>query len=378
MPPSILHVVDSLGAGGMENGIVNVARSLQHQGFTSHVLCLSRRGDFASRMPDPTKVISFDKPDGFSWDWVTQLRSHLRSLSPDLVHTHNLGPLIYSGLAKLSSLSPIPIVHGEHASLTPAELAPKRLLARRLLYRCCRRVHTVSSALGEELLALHLPASKLTVIRNGVDCHRFSPPSSRRQAREELGLALSPTSHLVGIVARFGPFKGHLTLLESFDQLAASDPALHLAIVGGDGPLRDKVHDRYRLSPYRDRIHWAGYQPEPAPWLRALDLLAIPSTNEGLSNAMLEAMACATPVLSHPSCGAQEVITSAGEGGFVADLSTPENLAAELARILDPSARPALDAAALRARELVEQRFSLSTMAAAYAALYQTALGHPH
>jgi glycosyltransferase involved in cell wall biosynthesis len=378
MPPSILHVVDSLGAGGMENGIVNVARSLASEGFTSHVLCLSHRGDFASRMPDPALVISLDKSGGFSRRWVALLRSHLRSLAPDVVHTHNLGPLIYAGLAKLSSLSRTPIVHGEHASLTPAELAPHRLLARRLLYRCCHRVHTVSAALGGELLSLGLPRPKLAVIPNGVDCARFSPPASRQEARAKLGLPLSPGDQLVGIVARFGPFKGHLTLLDAFDHLAPSDPALNLAIVGGEGPLRKQVHARYLRSPHRDRIHWAGFQPEPAHWLQALDLLALPSTNEGLSNVMLEAMACGTPVLSHPSCGAREVISAEGEGGFVADLSTPPKLAAELARVLGQASRPALEAAASRARDLVQQRFSLATMAQAYADLYRTALKSPH
>jgi glycosyltransferase involved in cell wall biosynthesis len=362
MPPiRILHVVHSLGVGGMENGIANLTAALSLAEFDIHVCCLAEAGPFLQRFPNPSQVHVLGKRDGFSPATVASLSRHIRRLAPDIVHTHNFGPLIYTVLAAPA----VPILHGEHAELTPSELAPHRRLIRRLLYRRVRRVHTVSHALRDSLIRHGFPAALIDVIVNGVDTARFQP-GPRDQARRETGLPIDST--LLGLVGRFGPFKRHLDLIDAFDHLAPAHPALALLFAGSGGPLEQPVRRRAASSPFASRIHLAGFQPDPRPWYRALDLLVIPSVNEGLSNALLEAMASGIPALAHTACGNQDVIQDS-VNGFLRDLSTPAQLRDALAAILaHPETLPILGRAA---RLTVEARFAFPAMVAGYERLYR-------
>lgn len=368
-PLCVLHVVDSLAAGGMENGIVNMAHALEPRGFEMHVACLTQRGVFAERMPAPQRVTTLGKHHGFTPMAAIRLSRQISHLRPSVVHSHNLGPLIYSSLGTLLGTR-CPVIQGEHSMLTSDERSPRRLRQRRLLYKSCRAIHTVSEGMRDELLGLGFPVQKILAIRNGVDTVRFTPGDSAA-TRQEWNIPAD--SMVVGIVGRFGPFKGHVVLLDAFDSLAASFPKLHLMITGGGGSEEAKVQNRVEASPFRNRIQLTGFQLEPQRCYQALDLLVIPSVNEGLSNAALEAMACGVPVLGNPDCGHEEMLQP-GVNGWIADIGTPQLLAAALAALL---AQPkSLGHCGRRARENVESGFSLKTMADAYDHLYRSLLPH--
>lgn len=357
----IVHVVHSLAAGGMENGVVNLARGLAPE-FETHIVCLTRRGEFAERLP-AEQVTALGKADGFAWSAVAQLGWHLLRLRPHLVHTHNLGPLIYAALATAGGRL-FPILHGEHSLLTADETAPRKLAQRARLYRACRAVHTVAPIVREQLLSLGLKPRRLEVIPNGVDATRFTP-GDRTATRRALGLPEDGT--FLGIVARFGAHKGHAALIEAFERLA--HPSARLLIVGSGGPLEAEVRT---LAANSARIHFTGYLADPLPAYRALDLLVIPSTNEGMANAALEAMACGVPVLGNIGCGHDAIITP-DHDGVLADLREPAALAAQLTRLL--AAPDRLAALGSAARSKVGASFSIGSMMTAYGALYRSLCG---
>jgi glycosyltransferase involved in cell wall biosynthesis len=91
-----------------------------------------------------------------------------------------------------------------------------------------------------------------------------------------------------------------------------------------------------KASPLRERIHCVGYQTEPEKYFQSFDLLVVPSSNEGLSNATMEAMACGVPVLSNTICGAHELIGE-NEAGWVTDLSSIESLRDALQSVVQRS-----------------------------------------
>ena len=367
-PLRILHVVYSLDPGGMENGIVNITSALDPEQFHVDVCCLERRGAFADRLPPTTGVSVIDRAPGFSWATGQALRRELLRLRPHLIHSHNLGPLIYSVIATLGGLS-VPILQGEHAELTTEDLTFRRLWLRRCLYRCCHSVHSVSHGLHDQLCRLRFPRSKLRVIVNGVDTARFAVPDDKTcmEARRNLGI---PSHALVlGIVGRFGPFKRHQLLIEAFEHFVHENPDLYLLIVGGGGPEEPAVRARHGQSQFSNRILLTGFQPDPRPCYAAMDLLVVPSANEGLSNAVLEAMACGRPVLAHRACGNAEVIT-AGVDGFLEDLSTPEYLQMALAQVL--KAPEHLPVMGVHARSKVASQFSLEKMVQEYKDIYRT------
>jgi glycosyltransferase involved in cell wall biosynthesis len=222
-----------------------------------------------------------------------------------------------------------------------------------------------------ELLAHGFPAKKIHVIRNGVDTVRFAP-GGRASARAILGLPVQALC--LGIVGRFGPFKRHATLLEAFAEIAPRLPTAHLVIAGSGGSEEAAIRARVAASPYAERIHWLGFQADPTLCYRALDLLVVPSTNEGLSNAALEAMASGVPVLGNAGCGHEQFITP-GEDGVIADLSTAKALATFLAALLSGAER--LVDFGRKARTKMVEHFSIDSMASAYAQLYRGVAGGP-
>ncbi len=366
----ILHVVNSLDPGGMENGVVNMARALEPRGFEIHVACLERRGAFADRLPHPDRVTVLGKARGFSPRATLRLAREITRLRPDVLHSHNLGALIYTALAACSGCL-APILQGEHSQFTADELTPRRLRQRRWLYRACRAIHTVAHPMREELVALGFSTGKISVIPNGVDTAHFAP-GDRRAARRSLGLPEDAVC--LGIVGRFGPFKRHAMLLDAFDEIAPRFPAAQLVIAGTGGSEEAATRTRAQASPHAARIHWLGFQSDPAACYRALDLLAIPSVNEGLSNAALEAMSTGVPVLGNLGCGHEHIFTS-GREGLIADLSTPAALATELRALLAQPDRLVDFGEKARTRILVH--FSLGPMADAYDALYRAVIAPP-
>jgi len=367
----VVHVVDSLDPGGMENGIVNVASRLAPLGYDFHVICLTRRGNFAERMPAPSQVVGLAKPAGVSLRCAAALRAELDRVSADLIHTHNLGPLIYVGLAGIVGGLP-PILHGEHAELALGERSWQRLALRRCLYSRCRTVHTVSESLTRDLLGCGLRHPRLSTVPNGVDTQRFQPKASRTSVIEELSLPIPKDGFVIGMVGRFGPFKRQHLLVEAFDLIAASYPLAWLVLLGDGGPQASVVRARVAASPYRERIVLAGFQPNPASWYGAFDLMVLPSLNEGMSNAVLEAMASGTPVLAHDSCGCAEIIEN-GQTGFLAGFRDPASLAAALVRFLAEPDGP-WRTTAVKARRRVETSFSLDAMSERYRELYEECL----
>lgn len=368
----ILHVVDSLAPGGLENGVVNVAQQLQGNGFDIHVACLRFKGDFAQRMPKESQVAVMGKGDGFSWQTVRNLFRYIRATKPDLVHTHNLGTLIYAALATVGGRIP-PIVHGEHGQLQKSDLSAKRLWQRRLFFIFCRRVHVVSAGLRDNLNHWKLRGRHETVVTpNGVDTAKFTPKGSEERDRIRKELGFESEDQVIGIVGRLVALKRHRMLFDAFADLASDFPRMHLLVVGDGGSDREELIAAMRDHPVAARLHWAGHQDYLPRFYQAMDLLAAPSELEGLSNAVLEAMATSLPVLAHSACGNAEVIQH-GCNGLLSSLHTSRELSSALRDAL-------LDPARLRrmgqsARESVLRDYSMEAMARCYARLYRSALG---
>ncbi|RYD34500.1 MAG: glycosyltransferase family 1 protein, partial [Verrucomicrobiaceae bacterium] len=263
-------------------------------------------------------------------------------------------------------------LQGEHGQMRPAEMTPKRRLLRKVGYRVCRGVHAVSAGLRTDLIRHGFPGDKIRVILNGVDCERFDPPSSEHRASLRKLWKLEDDAIVLGIVGRFVALKGHARLIEAFERLSSDHPRLRLLIVGDHGAERDNILRMIGESRVKERIVWTGYQPETVDFYRMMDLLVVPSDSEGLSNVMLEAMACGVPCLAHPACGANEVVVD-GVNGILREMSTPDALASALGGIVPDKAL--LDALGTGARQTAVQRFSLASMVEGYSRLYEELAG---
>ena len=319
-------------------------------------------------MPRQDRVVVLGKTSGFSPGAAFRLWRYLRKSDAHVVHSHNLGTLIYAVLATAGGTLR-PIVHGEHGQIQKHDLTPKRLRQRSLLFRCCQRIHVVASGVRDNLVQLGLcDRTRVVVTPNGVDCERYSPAASKESARAQAGFA--PEHRVIGIVGRLVALKRHIMLMEAFAKIAPGLPELRLLIVGDGGDDKESILAAMRQNPFADRIVWAGHQNDLKPWYQAMDVLAAPSEIEGLSNAVLEAMACGVPVLAHSACGNAEVIED-NLSGLLRQLDSADQLATELEDALSDPAR--VQELGEKAREAVQRKFSMEAMLDSYRMLYREA-----
>ena len=121
--------------------------------------------------------------------------------------------------------------------------------------------------------------------------------------------------------------------------------------------------------PYKNRIHALGLLADPRPAYHALDLLVIPSINEGLANTLLEAMASGIPVLTNSmACGPEEVITN-NVDGFIRRMEFPEEISNEVDSILEKSDE--LVSIANEALTTITEKWSIQAMTKSYVKTYQ-------
>lgn len=179
----------------------------------------------------------------------------------------------------------------------------------RFLYgRLPRHVVTNSHATHRIMLdsAPWLDPARTSVIHNGID-----PEPFRRGAPADLGVPEGAVT--VGFVGRFVEWKGVLTLADAWRTAAPRLPGVHL-VLAGEGEMEPEM--RRRLIGVA-RVHWAGFRTDVPAVMRALDILAFPSTMEGFGLAAVEAMAAGVPVVAARAAALPEVVGHESEGLLV-------------------------------------------------------------
>jgi glycosyltransferase involved in cell wall biosynthesis len=282
----------------------------------------------------------------------------------DLVHAHGaLSPATIALGGRLLGLPCLVTVlgTGEHGDLARLARKPFGRLRSRLLFRSAWFA-ALSADAAEELRARGVPESRILPLPNGVDLdhHRPATADERVSLRERLGL---PAGRFLGtFVGRLHPVKDVDTLLGA----AARVPELTLVVVG-DGPERRRLQAEAERLGVGARVAFRGASTEVADVLRASDAFLLSSHGEGMSNALLEAMACGLPCLASRSVGGATELLGAGRGLLLAngDVSA---WAAAIERVVDdPGVREATGAAAA---SFVSESLSLDLAADRLAGAY--------
>lgn len=218
---------------------------------------------------------------------------------------------------------------------------PRRRLLRGQIAAGLRRAHrviSVSEALAGKVAELGVPRERIVVQHNGVDGQVFSP-GDRREARASLGLAEG--RRLVGYVGRLSPEKGPDVLVEAMAELVRHDGEADAALIGA-GPLAPALRARVEALGLGGRVTLVGHRghDELPRWLRAFDVLCLPSRREGCPNVILEALASGRPVVASGVGGVPELLRA--DNGLLVPADRPGELAAALgaalARAWDPAA----------------------------------------
>ena len=357
--PHVMQVVYALSPGGSEMLASAIASAGVAQGLRMSVCALHRGGALAPRLrARGVTTHAIERPDGFQPGALARMYRLFRRERATVVLTHHLGQLFYSALgARLAGCRLLHVEH-EHFTLLP----PKARRQLRLAARLAERVVGVSEEVVEFLVReVGLPPAKVALIRNGVDAVRFAPPTGGERA----ALGVPAGVPVAGTVGRLDPVKDHATLLAGFRRVLETVPEARLVIVG-EGEMRPQVEAFVALYGLQGRVVLLGERLDVAALLPGLDVFVLSSFNEGLSLALLEAMACARPVVV-TDVGAAAGVVGDGRAGLVVPPKDPEALAAAVARLLQD--REAAARLGSTGRRLIEQRYDLRETVAAYLAL---------
>lgn len=218
--------------------------------------------------------------------------------------------------------------------------------------------------------------TRVEIIPNGVDLARFQPladAGARAALRQSLGLGDADT--VIVSVGGIMPRKGSDLLLEAWAELAPAHPRLHLVLVGprkdieqpGLKLFRRKLESLVAQSGAPQRVHFTGLSDRVNDYLHAADIFVLPSEREGMPNSVLEAMACAVPVIVTPFKGLSGDLGRPGTHFRLCERSVAALKEALASLIEDPGACRTL---AANGRRWVEETLSLDKSLDRYAALY--------
>ena len=303
---------------------------------------------------------------------VVRLARLLHRERPQVVQTWmDHSNLIGGVAARLAARAPV--IWGVHHTNHIPQLTKRTTLM--TVSACARlsrwlptRIVCCSESAREAYAQQGFAAERLTVIPNGFDTDAFRPdPAARLDVRRELGLA--PDATLIGLVARYDPFKDHANFLRAAAALKGRLPDVHFLLCGdGVDPGNETLASMVAALGLQGHCHLLGLRRDVPRLQAGLDLATSSSASESFPLAVGEAMACGVP------CVATDVGDSAlivGETGRVVPPHDPLALAAAWEELLAlaPDARRRLGQAA---RLRVQERYELVGITRRYENVYET------
>ncbi len=302
-----------LEPGGAQRVVLTVVRHLNRDVFEPHLAIIDKTGPMVQDIPGNVPIHGFKV--GKVRYALPGLLGLCRSLRPDTV----ISTLPHLNLSLIAGKFLFP----SHTSLIVREANTPSLRLRhtghpgayRLLYRFLypHADHVICNAdyVKRDLERnFAIPPQKITVIPNPVDLERIE----RAKRNGHKGYS-AKKRHLVA-VGRLNYQKGFDFLLKAFHYIHQRVPDLHLTIVG-EGPEEDSLRKMAEDLLITDSVTFAGYQANPYPFMAHADLFISPSRWEGLPNAVLEALACGTPVVAFDCPGGIREIIEEGHNGWL-------------------------------------------------------------
>lgn len=372
-PLHVAHAVLSLDVGGLERVVLALVREGRRRGQRVSVVCVERPGALAEEAKTAgAEVVSLDKPPGRRAEYVGKGADLLDRLRPDAVHTHQIGAAWYLGPGAVARRTPV--LHTEHGNQFARDGGWVTRLKSRLFYRRTARWVGRFCCVSAEIAAAvthwgTVPRRLVEVVPNGIDTTIAGGLPSPADARRANGLP--PDAVVVGTVGRLNEVKRQDRLLRAAADLRPQFPNLRLLIVG-DGPERSHLETLAGELGLAGITTFAGFQPKPELYLRAMDVFALTSRSEGFPVSILEAWAVGVPVVCTAVGGIPDVVAD-GETGLLVPQEDAAGLAAALARLLaDREFAAKLTGAGA---EEVRRKYSLTSVAAEYERAYRQLIG---
>jgi glycosyltransferase involved in cell wall biosynthesis len=365
-----MHLLRGLEIGGMERAVIRLARRGMREGIDQTLLLFDTpfRSDNVDFSPGNLTTEYMPRRPGIDFHFVKALAEKLTGHQVNVVHAHNDTAIVYAALAMTRTrLAHISLVGTFRNRPTHATFGA-RLLSRWAAGRAAEII-AVSQELSEWLVQAGW-VNRCKTIWNGVDLSEFSPIGPKGILRSQFGIPEDAV--LVGHVGRFVPIKRHIDLFIAACRLQEVDPPIRF-LLAGDGPLFASFREQAVQLP---NVILLSNVTDVASFLRSLDIFVLCSEHEGTPQALLEAMACARPIVATQVGGIPHLLDAdaATPAGRLIPPLRPDRLATEIMSLArDRESRASLARLACQR----SQAFSFDREWAQYRRLYAAAVRKP-
>jgi len=368
VPPDlrVLLTVPTLGRGGAERMVIEIARGLQRRCIDCAICYFDTHRDLESELHRSGIPVEYLDLPHKAWPALFRLRCVVRSFKPTIIHAHMPRAAYWSSFVH----GRVPLVYTEH---NVQEAYPR--WATHLFKRFLRHtalVTAVSLEARDSLVEKYaFPHSKCTVIRTGV-CLDLAPVVSTAEIRHRHCIA--PNELIVCAVGAVRPPKAYTYLVEATKLLLGAGIPVRTLIVGSTKTVPSEVErvrraiERYGVQ---EKVQLLGEVESAFDYIAAADVFALSSVQEGLPRAILEAMVASKPVVATSVGGCAEAVVH-GKTGLLVPPRDPKALAEAIRYIVThPQEARRMGQAG---REHVEKHFSIDVMIEKYIDLYRRAL----
>ena len=369
----VVHVISGLGQGGAESALYRLCSKCN---TCSHiVISMSGEGVFTERLRSIGVEVHHLNISGW-WDALIKLiklRYFLKCLQPDVVQTWMYHADLYGGIAaKLAGNDNV--FWGLRHGVVELDITKKRtywiIRLNAVLSRVFPKFIVSCSAAGAvNHIALGYAAERMTVIANGIDACLFMP-GAQSTSIAKLGCQIDFKIPVLGMVARYDPYKDHKNLLDALEILRNEGNVFHILLVGeglsySNSELVVALAAR-RLLP---AVSLLGQKNDMPDVMNAFDLFVLSSRGEGFPNVLAEAMACGVPCVATDVGDATAIVA---DTGWIVPSRNPLELALAIKKALQEweQDQTVWIRRKQRCRERVLREYSMQSMAKAYLRLW--------
>jgi glycosyltransferase involved in cell wall biosynthesis len=353
---TVLHTESSEAWGGQENRILQECIGLRRFGARVIVLCQPGSVLATRAASEGFEVRTCRMRKNYDLPAIYFICKLIKDETPDIVSTHSGRDSFLAGVAaRISRRKPL-IVRTRHLALP---------ITSRITYSILpHRVVTVSEYVRQNLIERGIPSDKVITIPTGIDLRQFDPDKTAGDLRQEL--KLKPDIPLLGTVAIFRIQKGYHVMLDAVPSVLEKIPMARFVFVG-DGPQMENIYRKVKDLGLSDKIFMLGLRRDVPNILKSVDLFVLPTLQEALGTAFLEAMAMGKPVIGTEVGGVGEVIRN-GNNGYLVKPNNPQALAEAIIALLLNREKAAL--MGREGRRMVRENFNTEVMCSRMHDLY--------
>lgn len=362
---NVLQLVEGFGWGGAEKKLLELVTRMDKSKFNNIICSLGLVEHIRDEFENiGVKVFTIGRKKRIDLSLIPKVARLMKDEQIDVVMTTLFYADVLGPLA--GRLAGVKAIFSWETISAPEWLIKRRLYPYMVAIRFCDLVIAVSEATARFLKEKRgVPSDKINVIPYGVDLEKYRNGDNSAIRKK---LQLQESDQVVGVVGRLHPQKGHKYLIEAAEKIVAETPNVKF-LFAGDGDLRFELERHIRSKNLEKNFIILGYRDDIPDVMRAFDIFALPSLYEGLPNVVLEAMACAKPVVATAVDGTVEAVVE-GETGYLVAPTDTNALAKSLTGLLRD--RELAKRMGKNGRQRVEDFFSLTKQVQSFERLYES------